>query len=278
MRYLYKRLNMKHLRHLVLPCLALMLGGLASCRSSQESLTYFTDVERIESTPVGDYQIRIEPNDEIGICVTSDNPSATAQFNISPPISQVAMGIQYTSQMPEYSKYIVDTKGNIDFPVLGRIHVAGLTLEQLRDKIQAEVSKEVANPIVRVTILNYTVYVAGEVLTPGQYTSEKQRFTVLDALSSAGDLTVYGRRDNVLVIREIDGKRVTARLDLNKAETLTSPFFYLKQNDYVYVEPTKARQGSAEYNTNNSYKLSVVSTIVSGCSVIASLIIALLVR
>lgn len=269
---------MKYLRHLVLPCLALMLAGLASCRSSRESLTYFTDVEKIEATPMGDYQIKIQPNDEIGICVTSDNPAATAQFNISPPTSQTAVGIQYTSQMPEYSKYIVDTKGDIDFPVLGRIHVAGLTLEQLRDKIYAEVSKEVEKPIVRVTILNYTVYVAGEVMTPGKYTSENQRFTVLDALSSAGDLTVYGRRDNVLVIREIDGKRVTARLDLNKAETLTSPFYYLKQNDYIYVEPTKARQGSAEYNTNNSYKVSVVSTIVSGCSVIASLIIALVVK
>lgn len=269
---------MKMTKILAMPCIALALCGLASCRSSQETLAYFTDVEKIEAVPVGDYQIKIEPNDELGILVTSDNPEATAQYNIAPAVAQASMTVQTTYQVPEYSRYIVDSKGNIDFPKLGRIHVAGLTLEQLRDKILADVSKEVSHPIVRVNILNYFVYVAGEVAEPGKYQSDNQRFTVLDALSSAGDMTVYGRRDNVLIVREEDGKRVTARLDLNKAETLTSPFFYLKQNDYVYVEPTPTRQDNAEYNTNNSYKLSVVSTIVSGCSVIASLVIALTTR
>lgn len=269
---------MKLVKIIALPCVALVLGGLASCRSSQETLAYFTDVEGIESLPVGDYQIKIEPNDELGILVTSDNPEATAQYNISPAIAQGTLTVQTTYQVQDYSRYVVDSKGNIDFPMLGRMHVAGLTLEQLRDKILAEVSKEVANPIVRVNILNYTVYVGGEVLQPGKYQSENQRFTVLDALSSAGDMTVYGRRDNVLVVREENGKRVTARLDLNKAEAMTSPFFYLKQNDYIYVEPTSTREDNADYNTNNSYKLSVVSTIVSGCSVVASLIIALTTR
>lgn len=269
---------MKIVHMLALPCLALALGGLSSCRSAQESLTYFTDVEQLESMPLGDYQIKIEPNDEIGILVTSDNPEATTQYNIAPAVTQAALGVQYTSQLQEYSRYLVDSKGDIDFPTLGRLHVAGLTLEQLRDKILAEVSKEVANPIVRVSILNYTVYVAGEVSAPGRYQSDSQRFSVLDALSSAGDLTIYGRRDNVLIVREENGKRVTGRIDLNKADALTSPFFYLKQNDYVYVEPTSTRKDNADYNTNNSYKLSVVSTIVSGCSVIASLVIALTAR
>lgn len=266
---------MKLVKIIALPCIALALGGLASCRSSQDTLAYFVDVEKIESVPVGDYQIKIEPNDELGILVTSDNPEATAQYNIAPAVTQPSMAMQSTYQVQDFSRYVVDSKGNIDIPTLGRIHVAGLTIEQLRDKIQAEVSKEVSNPIVRVNILNYYVYVAGEVAEPGKYQSETQRFTVLDALSSAGDMTVYGRRDNVLIVREENGKRVTARLDLNKAETLTSPFFYLKQNDYVYVEPSKTRQDNAEYNTNNSYKLSVVSTIVSGCSVVVSLVIAL---
>jgi polysaccharide export outer membrane protein len=101
---------------------------------------------------------------------------------------------------------------------------------------------------------------------------------VLDALSAAGDLTVYGERENVLIIREENGKRTAHRLNLNSSEVFTSPYFYLQQNDYVYVSPNKIRKDNSKYNQNNAFKLSVVSTVVSGCSVIASLVIALAIK
>lgn len=115
-------------------------------------------------------------------------------------------------------------------------------------------------------------------LKPGRIPVTTDRYSLLDALTAAGDLTPYGKRDNVLLIREENGVRKSVRLNLNDAATLQSPYFFLKQNDYIYVEPTDVRRHNAEYNQNNAFKLSVVSTIVSGCSVVASLIIALAIK
>ena len=153
-----------------------------------------------------------------------------------------------------------------------------MTTEQLSDYLTKEISKDVKDPIVDVRILNFTVSVGGEVKLPSRIPLSSQRMTVLDALVQAGDLTEYGERSNVLVIREEDGKRTYAHLDLNKAETLNSPYFYLKQNDYIYVSPNQIKQSNSRYNTNNSFKLSVISTIVSATSVVASLVIALVIK
>ena len=174
--------------------------------------------------------------------------------------------------------YVVDTKGDIDFPILGKIHVAGLNCEQLRDLLTERISKDVKDPLVTVTLANFKVVVAGEVNKPGNIPVKGNRVTVLDALSAAGDLTPYGERSNVLVIREENGKRTFAHLDLNSSEVLTSPYYYLQQNDYVYVEPNKIRQANSKYNQDNASKLTVISTVVSACSVIASLVIALAIK
>ena len=123
-----------------------------------------------------------------------------------------------------------------------------------------------------------SVVVAGEVKQPQTIRVDRNRISILDALAAAGDLTEYGERSNVLVIREENGERKFAHLDLNSSEVLTSPYYYLQQNDYVYVAPNKVRQSNSKYNTNNSFKLQVTSTIVSAASVIASLVIALTVK
>ncbi len=132
------------------------------------------------------------------------------------------------------------------------------------------------DPIVTVDMTNFSVIVSGEVKTPAIIPVATERMTILEALASAGDLTEYGERSNVLIIREnVDGTRQFGHVDLNSSEVLTSPYYYLQPKDYIYVSPNKIKQDNSKYNQNNAFKLSVISTIVSGCSVVASLIIAL---
>ena len=163
-------------------------------------------------------------------------------------------------------------------PVIGKIHVAGLTTAQLTDELTRMISKDVTDPVVTVRLRNFSVNVMGEVNSPGIKGVGGERCSILDAIAAAGDLTPYGNRNDVLLIRENNGKREYHRLNLNDASLLSSPYFYLQQNDVVLVTPNDIRQDNAKYNQLNSYKLSVISTIVSSCSIIASLIIALTVK
>lgn len=251
----------------------------SSCSTYNTSLPYFEDIKNAQSGEFaqGSYAIKIVPDDELLITVTSNVPSAASMYNI--PLSNPAIRAAITTTtQPQQQTYIVDTNGNIQFPVLGTIHVAGLSTEELKDLLLKRISETVEDPIVRVQLVNFRVNVLGEVKKPGAVLVNKERYSILDALADANDLTEYGERSNVLLIREIDGKRIYQRLNLNSSDILTSPYFYLQQNDVVYVEPNEIRRENAKYNQNNAYKISVVSTIVSACSVIASLIIALTVK
>ena len=259
----------------IIPALALCLG-LASCSTQKSNLPYFEDIITVEQgeLPQMPYTAKIQPDDELFISITSEQPLATAAYNV--PFSNPAKADQFTQNTaPRILTYRVDSKGDIDMPVLGKVHVAGMTVEQLRNYLVEKVSKDVADPMVTVSLVNFTVSVAGEVKTPMIVRVDGNRITVLEALAAAGDLTEYGERSNVLVVREVEGKREYAHLDLNSSETLLSPYYYLQPNDYVYVSPNNIRQANSKYNQNNAFKLSVISTIVSACSVVASLIIAL---
>ncbi len=174
--------------------------------------------------------------------------------------------------------YIVDKKGDIMFPILGKIHVVGMTTAQLAEELTRRIAKDVEAPYVRVELMNFNVNVMGEVQTPGRYNFETERVSVLDALAKAGDMSVFGKRHNVTVWREEDGVVTYHKLNLNDSKAYSSPYFYLKQNDVLYVEPSESRAGQADYNQNNSYKVSVISAIVSGVSVITSLVIALVIN
>ena len=253
--------------------------AMSSCSSYKTSLPYFEDIRDSISGEFiqGDYGIKIIPDDELLITVTSMVPEATAMYNLT--LANPAMRDEIVRiTQPQQQTYIVDANGDIQFPVLGKLHVAGLSTQELTKELEARISKDVENPIVRVQLVNFRINVLGEVKKPGAISVKKERYSILDALADAGDLTEYGERSNVLLIRELDGKRVYQRLNLNNSEVLASPCFYLQQNDVVYVEPNEIRRENAKYNQNNSYKISVVSTIVSACSVIASLVIALLVK
>ena len=257
---------------------AVMISS-SSCSTNRTSLTYFEDTATVTDTsfPMGEYNIKIQPDEEHFSSVSSLVPEATAMYNL--PVMNPGLRSNIgTTTTPQSQTYVVDPKGDIIFPVLGKLHVAGYTVEGLADEITKMVSKDVSDPIVRVELMNFKVNVLGEVRSPGAKHCNTRRVTILDALSMAGDMTSYGRRDNIAVIREVDGKRELHRLDLNKSDVFTSPYFYLQQIDIVYVEPNKIIQDNSKYNQNNAYKLSVTSTVVSAASVIASLVIALTVK
>ena len=212
---------------------------LTSCKPTR-NLAYFDDLATrndykvpIQNVP----DIQIKPGDLLDITVSSVNPESNVLFNngiIVPP------GTPYntTTATPRINEgYLVDRQGHINFPVLGKVELAGLTREQAIDKLTTQISKVIKTPIVNLRYLNFRVTVIGEVKNPSTFTVESEKLNVLEALGLAGDLTEYARRDNVLIIRESNGERLATRLDLNSKGILESPYFYLQQNDVIYVEP-----------------------------------------
>lgn len=259
----------------------LVAATLMSCSSKRDTLSYFQDIQtETMAIPVdfGKVEPKIEPLDELNISVTSLQPELSMPYNLpltNPAISENSF---LASGNAQQATYFVSPEGDITMPILGKMHVAGMTTEQLADIITEKVSKDVEEPVVVVTLMNFKVNIGGEVANPGQYTVKGKRFSILDAISSAGDLTPYGERSNVLLIREENGKMVSHTIDLTSADVLSSPYFYLKQNDYIYVAPNKIRNDNSKYNQNNAFKLSVISTVVSAVSVVASLVIALAIK
>ena len=260
----------------------LVIFAFASCSTTKEAptLAYFQNLKEAEGAlpdNVSDYKIKIQPDDELIITITSSNPEATAIYNV--PLGNPSVkGNINTSQSPRLQTYIVDHNGMIQIPVLGEIKATGISTDELAAVIKNRVSEQVKDPFVRVEMINFTVNVMGEVKAPQRMVVGKERFTVLDALAAAGDLTEYGKRDNVLVIRTENGKSTYHRLNLTDGSIYASPFFYLQQNDVVYVEPNKIKVDNSKYNQFAASKLSQASTIVSVASVIASLVIALCVK
>ena len=267
---------MKSFKYLIICTVLLTVGA---CTSSKTSLPYFEDIKTqvTGELPSSDYAIKIIPDDELMITVTSLVPEATLEYNL-PLINPATSTTLLTTTQPRTLTYRVDKAGDINFPQLGTIHVAGLTTEQLTQLLTKRISRDVEDPYVKVELANFRDNVLGEVQKPGAYNVTRERYTVLDALADAGDLTQYGERNNVLIIREVEGKRIFYHVDLNKSDLMTEPYFYLQQNDVVYVEPNAIRKDVATYNQNNSFKIQVVSAIVSACSVIASLCIALFIN
>lgn len=261
--------------------MALALMAMSSCSSSKEAgnLRYFQDLTEVSgSFDTGNYQSTIQPDNELMITVTSTQPEATAAYNLplSNPTTTSSLGAGAST--PRQPTFLVDPQGDIDFPILGRIHVAGMTTTELAQKLTEMISKDVIDPVVLVRQMSFSVNVMGEVNAPGKKYASNERMSILDALAAAGDLTPYGERTSLLLIREEDGKRTYNKIDLTDSSLLSSPLFYLRPNDVIIVMPNKIRQDNAKYNQFSSYKLSVISTVVSACSIIASLIIALAVK
>ena len=244
----------------------LFLLPLFSC--SKRSLLYFSSTNeavrmehRISST--NEVDPKIQPNDLLSITVTSLSPEANVLFNKGEVIAVGNAG-GYTNNAPSvFSEgYLVDKQGEIDFPVLGRIQVGGITKAEAKAKINSQLMRYLKEPVVNIRFLNFRVTVVGEVSRPSTFTIPSEKITILEAIGMAGDLTIYGKRDNILLIREESGEKTLVRLNLNSKELLDSPYFYLQQNDVVYVEPNKARAAQASNARNNiTLGLSIASLI-----------------
>lgn len=216
----------------------------SSCVSSK-TVAYFPNIGNATiSRSSVDVESIIQKSDLLSIYVTSPNPVATEVFNnANLPVTTSSTGVTTVSQS---IGYLVDNEGNILFPILGSVQAAGLTKKQLAQKLTAALveSKQLKDPIVTVRFLNYRVTVLGEVNRPAVVTVANEKISLLEALGLAGDLTIYGKRDNVLLIREEAGKTTTRRINLNSEDLFNSPYYYLKTNDVIYVEPNKTKIAS----------------------------------
>lgn len=242
----------------------------SACNSTKE-VVYLQDVVPLKQQDIErKYEVFIHEDDLLSIMVNSKDPELALPFNM--PLITYQIGSESSGQQRVLG-YLVDTNGDIDFPILGKLHVAGLSRLELRDLIKEKLisGDYIKDPVVTVQFLNYKVSVMGEVARPGSFTITGDRITLLEALSMAGDLTIYGRRDRVAVIREKNGKRTILFHDLRSSDIFTSPCYYLQQNDIVYVEPNKAKAGQRDINQNNS--VSVWLSAVSVLAAVASLLV-----
>lgn len=260
--------------------IATLLLTLISCTSTKQSLSYLQDLNGLQSgtLPTVNYTTTIEPECSLSITVNSTPPEASADFNL-PYINPAIPGNKDLSTTPQQQFYKVDDKGDIDFPRLGKIHVSGMTTYQLKDYLTKRISEYVKDPLVTVTMAEYRIVVMGEVDEPQTITTSADRFSILDALAEAGDLTEYAMRDNILVLRRTADNQIEYnRINLHDSKLTQNPCFWLKNNDVVLVSPNQIKEDNSKYNQNNAYKLSVVSTIVGMSSAIISLIIALIIK
>ena len=209
---------------------------------------------------------KLQPGDILAISVTADDVRATQPFNQVSPYQGSSGTIQ--SSNPFIPTYAIDSNGEIDFPKVGKIKLAGMTRTEAMDALRKEVSRFIVAPGISMVVRNFKVTVLGEVGRQGTFTIENDRLTVLEALGLAGDMTIYGERRNVLVIREQNGEKKEYRLDLTSRKTMNSPVYYLAQNDVIYVEPNSARLQSSKYSPTTSVFVSVIGLIITVISVV----------
>lgn len=247
--------------------LFLSLIFFASCSSLRtRNIVYFSDLEQqpLLTEKVELKRLSIKPGDLLNIEVLTPNMETNMLFNRGIVMEEGASGGQMMRQQQgnQNEGYLVDTRGSIDFPVLGNMVVSGLTTEQVRDTILVKVREYVQDPIVKVRLQNFRFTMMGETgPTVVAVPADNEEINLLEGLAMAGGISIYGKMNNVLVIREQDGERTMARLNLNSKETLYSPYFYLQQNDIVYVEPDKAKiVGTSFLRRNWAFAVGLVSS------------------
>ncbi len=262
---------MKHSLYVILFACVLLS---TSC-ISQRKLSYLRDVtatsaDSINQTYTSQKENYITKGDLLSILVNAMDIAAVQSFNMPVANVQNLGSRQVTTNLNgggSLQGYWVDPEGNIDFPVLGKMHVEGMTTTMLRDTLTQLISRSVKDPIININFMNFFVTVLGEVKAPGRHAVSSQGMTIFEALGLAGDLTIYGKRNNVLVSREVDGKMEFARLNLNDQSIFASPYYHIRQNDVIYVEPNNARAISSQ---NIPLYLSVITTLGSMATVIVS--------
>lgn len=240
---------------------------ITSCASTK-NVPYFQDVsleEKSNSEKTVEFtEPSFQPDDIVSISIFTIDPTTSMivnQVGSQAMNSSSVTNINAASATPQTSGFLIDKNGEIDLSVIGKVKLAGLTTFQARDLIKEKAELVYQKPNVQVRFANFKVTVLGEVLRPASYVVSNEKVTVLDALGLAGDLTIYGKRENVLLIREGNGRKEFARLNLNSSKLFESPFYYLKQNDVLYVEPNKGK--AASLNTARAQTFAILGSVLS---------------
>lgn len=227
--------------------------------------------------PIPDISLKV--GDLLTITVNSNTPEAALPFNLSSVSSQSGsnsnnLGNAMGSSGGSMQNYLVDTRGDIMFPIIGKIRVAGMTKTELSDYINKQIYpryiKEV--PIITIRYANFKVSVLGEVNNPGVCSIDNEKVSIFEAIALAGDLTIFGKRDNVLIIRETNGKRETVRIDLRDKRLINSPYFYLQQNDILYIQPNDPKSRSSALSTVETLSISLIGTLFSLTSLLVNIL------
>ena len=253
----------------------MMILMLGSCAGSKKVAYSQNAVDGVVAQSEGLYDAKIMPKDILTITVSTTNPEAATPFNLT-----VSNTLNSTGQMYSGSgvlqTYLVDNDGDIDYPVVGTIKVAGLTKNECQELVKSKIKAFLAeeeNPIVTVRMSSYRVTIIGEVRSPGVIPVGTEKMSILEALASAGDLTIYGKRDNVMLIREeANGQKTIHRLNLNDANIISSPYYYLQQNDIVYVEPNGVQAKNSAIGSSTTIWFSFVGIVTSVASLLVNIL------
>src|SRR5690554_2520223 len=250
---------MKKKKSILLLAMVIFIGlTFSSCVSRKKFMSY-QEIENLQPESPKSFETVFQPDDMLLIVVSAEDQEIAEPYNVYGTVVSSGVGVGQRQQ----HTYLVDDEGYIEFPVLGRIHVAGKTKAQLADFLKKGISRDIKNPIINIRITNYKVTVHGEVNRAGVHTIGSERITLPEALALSGDMTIYGNRQKILVMREENGIRKHNYVDLTNANFMNSDFYYLKQNDIVFVEQNNVRKNSAAVGPNISTMFSAVSLLVS---------------
>lgn len=248
---------------------------LASCASSKKVAYFQNAVDGVVERSEGLYDAKIMPKDILTITVSTTNPEAATPFNLTISNTLNATGQMYSGS-GVLQTYLVDNNGEIEYPVVGNIKVAGLTKNECQELVKSKIKAFLAedeDPIVTVRMSSYRVTIIGEVRSPGVIPVGTEKMSILEALASAGDLTIYGKRDNVMLIREeANGQKTVHRLNLNDANIISSPYYYLQQNDIVYVEPNGVQAKNSAIGSSTTIWFSFVGIVTSVASLLVNIL------
>jgi len=257
--------NKHKIRFYAVSLITLMLL-ITSCVSNKK-IAYFQDIQTIDRAALENAAVFTQPviktDDILSINIFTLNPESGAIINQASAAPILGGNASTATASQQVSGFLVDKNGEIELSLIGKIKVAGLTTYDARELVREKVGAIYEKPNVQLRFANFKVSVLGEVNSPSTYNMPNEKVTIMDVLSLAGDLTIYGKRENILVVRDNDGKKEYARLNLNSSEIFNSPFYFLKQNDVVYVEPNKRK-----VSASNSAQIQTISVIASVLSVI----------
>lgn len=266
-------LNVRSLYESLFSCL-IAVFLFASCQSYKK-VPYLQDAGVVKDINQQEnlYDAKIMPKDLLTIVVSCTSPELAMPFNLTVAGPNNISTNNYVTSQPSLQTYLVSNEGTVDFPVLGELKIGGLTEKEAEQLIVEKLKPYIKEtPIVTVRMVNYKISVLGEVARPGTFTISNEKVNLLEALAMAGDMTVWGVRDNVKLIREgADGKQAIVTLDLNKAETILSPYYWLQQNDIVYVTPNKAKARNSDIGNSTSLWFSATSILVSLASLLVTI-------